>query len=233
MTLSKKDIKLLFILGGVLAFVLSYFVIFTSITEKTDTIESEIAQLEPRLKELQGHLDKLNAYKVGIEANRASIEKLMPRFPNAIRAEDKIMYAVNLEKEAGLDVSNVDFTDPVAVLELKGVLEDENDKDKYSVMDLKAFCSSMAISTTLDYEQLKKSIKYIYATPNYTTLNSVNVSYDSTTGRLTGGMNIDKYYITGVDDTYKETYVPDMPMGTDNIFNTVGEAVEEEVPTTR
>jgi hypothetical protein len=223
MTLSKKDIKLLLILGGILVFVLSYFVIFKAISEKKNNLQTQIAQLEPRVKELESYYDNLNAYKVATHENNAIIDKLMPRFPNDVRAEDKIMYSVNLEKEVGLDVHNVSFADPVEVLEFKGVKYDGNDVNNYTNLNLKAYCSSMAISCTLGYQQLKKAIDYIYATPNYTTLNSVNVSYDSTTGKLTGGMNIDKYFIKGVDDTYKETYIPSMPMGTNNIFNTVGE----------
>lgn len=233
MTLGKKDIKLLLILGGIVAFVVSYFVVFADFTDKTEALESEIAQLQPKLAELEMHLGKINEYKVSIEENSGSIKKTMPRFPNAVRPEDKIMYAVDLEKEVGLDISSVSFSDPVAVLAIKGILEDENDKEKYSVKELEAYVSSMDISCEMGYQELKDAIKYIYATPNYTTLNSVNVSYDGSTGSLTGGMNIDKYYITGMDDTYKETYIPSMPLGIDNIFNTVGQSTSEEVPETR
>jgi hypothetical protein len=143
----------------------------------------------------------------------------MAHYPSDVRPEDEIMYAVDLEDEVGLSISSAAFGDPELVMQLRGIME--ADDGSYTVVPLSAYRSTMDCACTLNYQELKNAVDYINFTQDCTRLNNVSVSYDSETGELMGTISIDKYFITGLDDEYHETYVPPMSLGTDNIFGTI------------
>jgi len=219
MNLSKRDQKLIIILLGIVIFAAAYAGVYLNFTNKTTALEAETAALAPRLSELQGYYNSLGTYEKGIEESRAVITENLMQYPEDVRPEDEIMYAVSLEKDVGLFIGSAAFGEPEQVMALRGITETED--GSYSVLPLSAFRRRMDCACSLNYAQLKRTVKYINETPLCTRLNTVSVSYDAETGGLTGTMTIDKYFITGINDAYVETYVPQMPLGTDNIFGTI------------
>ena len=47
------------------------------------------------------------------------------------------------------------------------------------------------------------------------------MTFDSTSGMLTGSMNVSQYYLTGTDGTYSPTMIPVVQTGVENIFGTI------------
>jgi len=77
---------------------------------------------------------------------------------------------------------------------------------------------SMNFSTT--YNNFKKLVEYIKNYPDKTVIDSAAVSYDSSTGNLTGSLVIKRFSLTGTGKVYEEPYIDDINIGTDNIFGT-------------
>jgi hypothetical protein len=221
MKLSVRDQKLILILLSIVIFIAAYLGVYNNFVKKTTAIEDEMAALKPRLTELQSYYDNMSTYEQGIDECREAFSAETAQYPNAVRAEDEIMYAVELEEEAGVSISSAAFSEPEFIMALRSVKENED--GSYEAATLSAYRSTMDIACTLSYPELKNMVDYINYTQNCTRLNSVSVSYDSESGELMGDMIIDKYYITGLDDEYRETYVPPMALGTDNIFGTITE----------
>lgn len=228
MTLSKRDIKLLLCLLGIAVFLALYLGVYNRYVEKSEKIRTEIEALKPELRQLQEYDSAKAAYTRDIEDARAVMNGLSPRYPNDVRAEDKIMFVADLEREVGLRVSAASFTDPLLLLDFPGVAEE--DGGAYSIVPLSAYSSGISLSCTMTYPQLKKALTYIYGLGPMHSVGSVSVSFDGATGELYGSMNIDKYYITGADGAYYPTRVPSCPLGTDNIFGSITAASAETPP---
>lgn len=219
LTLSAKDKKLILIFGALALFLALYFAVYMPFTDKTEALEAEIAKKEPRLEQLETYQQNLALYEKSIKEDKAALEQLSVHYPNAVRPEDKIMYAVDLEKDVGLAISAVSFAEPALYAEFPGV---RPQPDGYETLSLAGWQSGMSLSCNLSYPELKNVIAYIYDTTYSTALDAVSVSYDSSTGNLTGTMNLSKFYVTGLDDTYRETDAGDIPLGQPNPFRTLG-----------
>lgn len=219
MNISKRDLKLLLLLLGILIFIGTYVFVYNHFNDQTTSIESDITTLTPRLEQLQGYYNNLSTYQEGIESCKTDLASGMSSYPNDVRSEDAIMYAVNLEKEIGVTISSASFGDAVSLMSIRGVVSNED--GSYTITPFNANYKAITYSFNLSYQQLKNTINYINRTANCTKLDNVSISYDSETGELNGSITVNKYYITGADTLYHATDVPSVSIGTDNIFHTI------------
>lgn len=212
MAISKRDLKLILYLVGLVAFVVLYFVPRSNLNNEAADIRAQADELKPRLEELRAHEAQVPAYEASIQADKAYIDETAELYPNDVREETNIMYAVNLEKSVGLDVSSVSLASVSSIAEMSKV------GDETPIL---GYVSKMTMNMTLSYAQLKAAVKYVTDTYETTTIDSVSMSYDSSTGGLYGSIAVNKYFITGLDNEYYETGIPSMNMGTSNIFGTL------------
>ena len=66
MNLSKRDINLLLILLAIVILVGAYLGIYSPLVSQTEAVEAEIAELKPRLEQLEGYNSNLKLYQEGI-----------------------------------------------------------------------------------------------------------------------------------------------------------------------
>ena len=227
MHISKHDANLLLILLGVIIFVGGYFAVYNPTTGKTEAVETEISALQPTLTELRDHQAKLGTYEAGIAEFRDVIAGEMALYPSAVRPEDFIMYAIELEEKTGLDVTNIGFEEPVMLAQFDSIREEGSQQ---IVTPLTAFEYGVTMNCSLSYEELKDLIKHIDDTALSTKLDTVSVSFDSENGGLVGSATVDKYYITSGSEPYVPTQVPDVSLGTEDIFATFTAVPAETVP---
>ena len=71
------------------------------------------------------------------------------------------------------------------------------------------------------YAGLKKAVLYVADQSGRMTLDNVNVSYDTSTGNLTGTIIVNIFSMSGTERTYTEPDAGSVAYGTDNIFGTV------------
>jgi hypothetical protein len=122
------------------------------------------------------------------------------------------MFATVMENEVGVAVTALSFTQPELITEIAGVRdsEDENENAPVLPVTLSAYWISSEMTGTMTYDQMKKSLEFIYKQMDATTLDSLNVSFDSSTGELLGNFTVNKYFITGRDNV---NHILDIPFG--------------------
>ena len=76
----------------------------------------------------------------------------------------------------------------------------------------------LGISIECTYDDFKGLVRYIYNQQERQSIQGVNISYNGDSGKLSGNMNLNTYYLLGTDKVYGEPYIPDMPMGVQTIF---------------
>lgn len=217
--LQKREIRLILILLALVILVVSYVWGYTNFSQKAEDMQSEINELKPRLAELREHEANINNYRDYINTAGVELSESQTPYPNDVRSENFIMYSVQMENNLGIMVSSASFAAPSLLLEFAGIRE--NGDGSYSGLSLQGYLASMSLSATMTYEQMKSMISFVYRDAEPTAISSLSISYDSSTGALTGSVVINKYFITGIDDSYNETNVPRVPQGTDNLFSTI------------
>lgn len=219
MTLSKRDAKLLLILLGIAIMLAGYFAVYNPYISRTETVEAETAALQPQLTELQGYYQNLDSYNAETEDAKETIAEEMSKYPTDVRQEDLVMYTVGMEESIHMSVTSITVSDPAVMLQFGAPPEDGD--AAAAPRSLTAFRRSAVITCNLSYQNLKDMIDYINGTSQRTALDSVTVTYDAESGKLTGGATFDKYFITGDGDAYSATNVPNTSLGKSDLFGTM------------
>lgn len=74
---------------------------------------------------------------------------------------------------------------------------------------------------TGSYTSLKDMVEYLSDQSGRMTLDNVNASFDSTTGKLTGSITVNLFSMAGIGKTYTEPDAGSVAYGTNNIFGTI------------
>ena len=93
---------------------------------------------------------------------------------------------------------------------------DAASSSKSSVTGYQLYDVSTVMAFTSEYHGLKAMLGEVIGSSDKKTVSTLNVSFDDSTGKLTGEMLVDSYFLYGLD----KPYVPSVPHGTDNLFGT-------------
>jgi hypothetical protein len=211
--MSKKTAKYILIFLGLIIFLAAYVFVYVDYTDRTDALNKETATLNSRLDQLSAYHAQIPAYEKGIEENKAFIAAALDRYYSVETPEDFIMFATDMENALGAKITMLSFNQPELFYGVTGV----KDTDDYTVPAATAALTSYKLSSAMngimDYSQMKAALDYINAQRDVTKLNSLNMSFDSSTGLILCGFAIDKYYITGRDIQEHQAVIPSTELG--------------------
>jgi len=216
--LSKRDLKLLLILGAVLLFIIVYMAAYLPLSDKADAAEQEAAALRPQLTELQGYYANLDNYNQGIDDASDTIKSTLKKYPTDVRTEDLVEYATGLERKLKIDLTAIDFTEPTLQKQFT-TLRREADQS-ISATDRSAYSIGEILSCDLSYQEMKDLADAIAKSDDRSSLETMEISYNAETGQLTGSVSLNKYFITD-DFTYHATQTPSVELGREDLFGTV------------
>lgn len=221
MKVSKRDTELLLVLAGLLVFLALYLFVFNIFQTKTDTVNQNIATLQPQLDELEQEYLDLAKYEQGIKDYRASVAEKLGAYPADIKEEDLMSFLLNLQATEGIKLDSVSFNGAAKLSSFPGVFA-QGDKDVRTTMD--AYSTSVLASGRLNYPQLKRVIDSLYAASTQTSLNSVAVSFNAETGGLTANLDISRYYVSYPEAAYAPEPLPGTSLGVADLFGTTAAA---------
>lgn len=217
MNLSNRDKMLLLILIGIVLFLVSDLVISKSYNAKTAALQTQVDTLTPKLTQLQGYNKNLKTYKDGIDKLGSSITSELSKLPQDVRSEDIVMYVTRLETDVKLKADEIEISEPQLVSRFN---LPKKTVDGFEMVPSAALRVDFTLKCGLTYDQLKKLITYVYKTPEMTTLNKIEVSYNSESAGLTGSVVLEKYFVVSEDYVYSKTIIPPVDKGNENLFGT-------------
>ena len=71
------------------------------------------------------------------------------------------------------------------------------------------------------YQGIKDMIERVYDKTERKSIEAVLLSYDETTGQLTGSLTMNDFFVFGVDKAYAQPSLTPVRDGTDNIFGSM------------
>ncbi len=96
--------------------------------------------------------------------------------------------------------------------------------DSSGIQTMTGLQSVITMNFKSSYKGFKELMDFIASYPDKTVIDSVSVSYDNTTGNLTGSLVLKRFALTGTGKVYETPMIEDISIGTDNIFGTDVEA---------
>lgn len=93
--------------------------------------------------------------------------------------------------------------------------------------DVAGYYASIGIRYEASYSGLKEMIAYVNAFQDRTTITQFTAAFDDATGKLTGEMTLNMYYITNTGKEYVPPVFDFMPKGVSNIFGKTIERSQE------
>lgn len=248
--ISKKDIKLLLYVGGLLLLALAYFLGYQKFMEKREVLEAEQANLQQQVNRLNEIAMYLDDYEEQAAVYDEEMDKIFSDYPAEVREEDTILYACDMENSYDIWVSNIGIspanqvfslgdnvtTDVVAAetttdesaaagTESTGMSVDEQlgiqDEATVTLPYISLFDTAVVYDFTTGYSDCKSVFAMILACADKRNVSSISLAYDTETGLLNGNMNVNMFYMTGSDKTYEEPDAGIIVHGKDNLFGTV------------
>lgn len=90
-----------------------------------------------------------------------------------------------------------------------------------SVSGYQLYDVNSIMAFTTEYHGLKSMLEQVIGSTNKKTISSLSVNFDDSTGKLTGELVADSYFLYGLDKPYEPPVIPSIPHGTDNLFGTL------------
>ena len=91
---------------------------------------------------------------------------------------------------------------------------------KSTVTGYQLYDVSTVMAFKTEYHGLKAMLGEVIGSSQKKTISTLTVSFDDSTGKLTGEMLVDSYFLYGLDKPYEAPYIPAVPHGTNNLFGT-------------
>ena len=212
---NKRQIRILLFVLGIVVFVLAYQLGYKPMSEDNESKRAAKTQLQTQVNQLELLWIQQEAKQIEIVEFEKSNKRILEDIPSYISQEDQILFAENLE--------NADF-----VIEALSMAENNN-AYTFNVNHTNVAFEGQALMNaqlTLNYkgtyDQIKKICKQIKNNGNKETLQSINMSFDRDTGKITGTMIINQYARTGDENTsYNPPNIIGIPQGQDSIFGQV------------
>ena len=215
MKISNKDAKLLYVVGGLLVFVLVYMYGFQPLQEKNAKLLSEIENLEKECDKLEIYYKNIDTYEAKIEEYREAVKQDLALFPAEIKEEDIVVYLLNLQEANDIDLMSIEFEEPIDIVNFYGMMDVEG-------VDQTTRMNGQKIGTVataeLTYKELKDVLQYIYDTQTQTTLEKVTVVYDEENDTLNGSLNFARYILNYEEAEYVPEILPDVAIGQEDLF---------------
>lgn len=210
--LSPRDFNYILVGIGLVALLASYFLGFTKLNEKNTALATELDTQTKYLSELKGYYDNLEKYERGTNEAKADIGQYLSRLPVGFEDEDFLLCLIKADETIGSKTSAVSFNSVEPTAEFKSYVG-----DKYR--DVFGYRASATATMDLNYQQFKKYIEYIYdPSMDYTYIDSVSVTYNAETAKLSAVFNLSKYFIEYKDYKYVGEEGYDVALGKLNPF---------------
>ncbi len=250
MKVSKRDVYILLIFVGILAVVAAYFLVYQPNIESAEALEAENAQLQQRIADLSGKMENKDSYVADTASMKEEMDAILKQFPVDVREEDGVLLAINQELIAPMVIDSIGITaneptvlpdaeeedvdhtyevEEIEEYEAQEGIADEaeqaadaegggvaNEDMPYVLMQ-----RSVTMNYLVSYDGLKRGVKNISVQDNRMSINNLTVSYDESTGLLSGTTVVDMYCIPGQDKEYVQPNFSSVLLGSDNIFGSL------------
>lgn len=214
MKFNEKTFKIIIILLMLMVFAGAFRFGYTNFSDKRDAEKRESRALTAQLLDLQEKQSHKEEYEAEIQRAKDMVDEKLGIFGPGNTPEKSTLYIVDLEQEAGMEVSAVGYG-AESVLYASDLIPTELG------LGASLCVSPLTLSLQTDYEGVKKAVDFVNAAAEKKNISSLNLTFNQETGLLSGTMVVNEYAVYGLGKEYDKPQV-EGETGVDNIFS-IGE----------
>ena len=229
--MKKSDKSIILMLIGILLAAASYFFVYQKLTEQTEIMVAENAQLRQEVEYLQELADNKQQYIDDTASMQAKIEEIKAQFPAQYLPEDDILYMINTEDTHDALARTISMS-PTTVIEVEAPAQEvvaettetedgttEITEEATAAPAIMLYRTPVTVTVLSSYNSMKDILKQINTDDNRKSVDTLSVSFDAQTGELLSTIAMSMYSLTGTEAEYTTPKVDGVTYGTQDIFN--------------
>lgn len=199
------NLRYVFILIGVAALLISYFLVFTKYNEKNDALSSEVDSLNEEYSELKKKAKYVPEKKEATEENNLLEELIYSEFDGGLSYQAEIMDTYNLKNDKKVSIPGLTLSQPASAYTFKNGYESN--------------AMSYSFTTTGTYNDMKEVLKYFDSYEGKRKVpTSVTFSYNDVEQTVTLSLNVTEYSVEGEEREQLPVNVSAYDKGVKNVF---------------
>ncbi len=228
--------NLIFVLIGVVALVLSYFLGFTNLNSKNEDLKSEIDTLQTDYDNLNSEYAKKDQYIKDTKAAEKDYTDMLKKFDAGVTDQSLIVDSEAYENKLGVTVTALNIAsilDPNGVtlddgsVNMEGIYQfgqmqslNPNDAGTLTGADssFKGINATYDMTATGSYQQISDLLQTVSKSNKRKVPQSLSFTYDGTKELVTVNMKINEYAIVGNDRKMSDVDIKKSTEGQGNIF---------------
>lgn len=238
--LTTNQKRLIFILSGVLVFLLTFILLFQRNMEKVTKLKTENITLSGKVDLLSNLQIRVNEMKKTTEQKQQEIEKYTQEYPCKITQQKVISKLYYMMTDSGMDLTSIKpgaeqiFFKDGQFLELSQeessntteaqnteISEvEKNPEVKVPLNQMVGKVTSYEVGVSGTRKQILKAFDWISENPEQMSLSAVSLSFDTSTGKLTGTIMVNFYCLNGNGVPYEEPDISSIVLGNEDVFGT-------------
>lgn len=232
--MSESDKKLLIIFLGICLLAASYFFVFSKGMSKAQTIETENEQKEQKVVQLESKIAREKEIRKETAELKEKQQEIKDKYPADVTEEKAMSIFRDIEKKMDFKVSQLSFVKGNSTESVSADTstessdsDTENTDSADNTSDASAASAGAALqgkymavtaSYKASYNGLKKFNQYVNKNADRMTIPSITTTFDSETGKLTGTVTLNIYYLPVDGKSYEEPDTTGVADGVKNIF---------------
>lgn len=224
--ISDSDKRLLIIFFAIVILACSYFFIFNKGMTKASELEAQNEQDSAKVQQMQQMEASLPQVKENIENMKQTQADIIAKYPSDMTTEKSIESLQDYEDHSSdFHITDITFAMRMPLVGTADTTAADASAD--TVGNVAGYYASIGIRYEASYSGLKEMIAYVNEFKDRTTITQFTAAFDDATGKLTGEMTLNMYYITNTGKEYVPPVFDFMPKGVSNIFGKTIERSQE------
>lgn len=232
--------KALLVIAGLLVCILTFFLVYQPNTEEITTLEAETHKLQKeinRLTALQAMVEQLRPQS---EAHESEMDMYFAEYPSRMTEQKAIYNIYRMMVDTGMDVISVTpnrdmtFMQGGALVSEDAAVASENTEGatgaaasaeispetKVPISEIIGKYTTYQMQIEGKKSEVYDALDWISENSEHMSVGNVALSFDESTNRLTGSIDINFYSMNGNGIAYVEPDISEIEIGSIDIFGT-------------
>lgn len=220
-----KKIMTYVLLLGLVALLGVYFLVYKKYIDATEVLENQNRTLRTRVAELKEYYDNIETYNAEMDSMLSEVKADLDEFPADVKEEDMLVLALDTMKKAEIGYTGISISERTGYYEIpEETVKGAEDEDLTE--QLKFISRTTQYVNTVDYANLKNTVKTILESDEKKNINLITYSRNNDETALEGTISVTFFYATGTGKEYVDEKFPTYESGLIDLFKLV--EIEED-----
>ncbi len=243
--------KALLVIAGLLVCVLTFFLVYQPNSEEIISLETETAKAQKevnRLTALQAMIDQM---RPNAEQHESEMDMYFAEYPSRMTEQKAIYNVYRMMVDTGLRVTGLQpskdmtFMQRGAIVSLDSAIMSENTEaatgpaaaaevspeTKVPVPEIIGKYATYQMSVVGKKSEIYDALDWISTNSEHMSVGNVALSFDASTGKLNGTIDVNFYSMNGNGIAYVEPDTSGIDLGSEDIFGTAEKKTKNAPPT--